>query len=109
MIEGPSGVVCYGEITPSRNVKVGSKIRKSYEIGTVKRVLKEGKERPDIPGHSTSMLHLELYKKGTRNFAHWSRLKKDPNLLDPTPYLINSKDFNGFLPEWENEKGEEVG
>ena len=55
-------------------------------IGTVLRVLKIDKGRP------TSMLHLELHKRGFIHGTHWIKGKeKSENLLDPTQYLIKSK------------------
>lgn len=85
MIEGKTGVVCYGELTPIDGLKVGDKVKTRQLIGNVKRVIKEGRERPDIPGHSPSMLHMELYPKG---ITHPS-CGFEPHLLDPTKYLFN--------------------
>lgn len=93
LIEGASGVVCYGEINPctSINAKVGANIKKGTWIGNVKRVLKEGKERPDIDGHSTSMLHMELYPHGY--YIPSDGWEKDVGILrDPTPFLLNAVD-----------------
>ena len=92
-VEGESGIVCYGEILPNPNLKIGDKIEVSSGliypnnlIGTVLRVLKKDKGRP------TSMLHLELHKKGFIHGTHWEKGKeKSENLLDPTQYLIKSK------------------
>lgn len=94
LIEGASGVVCYGEITPDSNIKVGDNVWTNERIGKVKRVLKEGKERPDIMGHSTSMLHLELYPHGKyKAFEEFGDNPDDFNILqDPTPYLLDSLD-----------------
>ena len=91
LIEGASGVVCYGEITP-HYMQVGKQIKQGDVIGNVKRVLKDGKERPDIAGHSTSMLHMEIYKHGIyRAFEEVGDNKSDWNdLIDPTQLLINS-------------------
>lgn len=91
LIEGASGVVCYGEITPNA-YDVGTKVHRGEQIGRVKRVLKPGKERPDIAGHSTSMLHLEMYRHGIyrafeevgENLSDWR------DLIDPTPFLFDS-------------------
>jgi len=93
LIEGASGVVCYGEITPSQFLKIGENVKQGQYIGRVKRVLKEGKERPDIAGHSISMLHIEMYKHGiTRAFEEVGENKSDWNdLIDPTQYLIGSE------------------
>lgn len=93
LIEGASGVVCYGEIDVSMGRNVGRRIERGEMIGGVKRVLKEGKERPDIEGHSTSMLHMEIYKHGIyRAFEEVGDNKSDWNdLIDPTPFLINAE------------------
>lgn len=53
LVEGKSGVICYGEIEPC--VNVGDLIWAGDTIG---KVLKKNKGRP------TTMLHLELYEKG---------------------------------------------
>ena len=94
LIEGATGVVCYGEMEPAPDMKIGNRILKGEHIGNVKRVLKPGKERPDIAGHSTSMLHMEIYKHGTyRAFEENSALGEisDWNVLvDPTPYLASA-------------------
>lgn len=82
MVQGKSGVVCYGELFPGC-WPVGERIHKGQLIGCVKRVLKPGKERPDIPGHSLSMLHLELWEDGVKEFKDWDDLL----IKDPTPYL----------------------
>lgn len=89
-IEGLSGVVNYGEITPNYNLKVGDKVKRGQYIGNVIPVLREGKERSDIPGHSRYMLHLELYKKGTKDVWRGWQLtdpKQPDELLDPTEHL----------------------
>jgi phosphopantothenoylcysteine decarboxylase len=95
LVEGASGVVCYGEITPANWITVGTQLKRGNALGNVKRVLKLGKERPDIDGHSTSMLHMEVYKHGIRK-----SFEEDPSLgelsdwnilIDPTPMLMNAK------------------
>lgn len=86
MVQGKSGVFNYGEIYATY-FQVGDEIRCGQEIGKVKRVLFEDKLRPHIPGHSTSMLHLELYKHGSKEPVEWLD-KKPPALLDPTPILL---------------------
>lgn len=92
LIEGASGVVCYGEMTPWHNLKIGSRVKKGTWLGNVKRVLPLHKARPDIDGHSTSMLHIEIYKHGIRRaFEEVGENKSDWNdLIDPTPFLLNS-------------------
>ncbi len=86
LVEGASGVVCYGEVEAFSNLKVGDVVKKYDVLATVVRVLKEGKERPDIPGHSTSMLHMELYPHGTTQPSSGF----EPHLQDPTPFLLES-------------------
>ncbi len=85
MVEGASGVVLYGEVDayvrPVWPVKAGSL------IGRVKRVLRS-EANPEIPGHLPSMLHMELYRAGTRKFAEWKLGEPQPeSLIDPTPLL----------------------
>lgn len=92
MVEGKTGVVCYGELTPKEGLKVGDRVKTGEYIGNVKRVIKEGRERPDIPGHSPSMLHMELYPKGT---THPS-CGFEPHLLDPTKYLLDAIGRNEY-------------
>lgn len=84
------GVVCYGEISVCPYLRAGDKISRRQLIGQVKRVLKPGKERPDIQGHSTSMLHLELYPETMDHASKSYEIDKD-NLLDPTPLLLEIK------------------
>lgn len=108
MIEGASGVVNYGEINPSA-IYVGAKIKRGNEIGWVKRVLFEDRLRPDIPGHRTSMLHLELHTNEAREFADWHDPKKNPTLLDPTPYLFSAENSPGNTLTWENAEEKTVG
>lgn len=89
LIEGASGVVCYGEVTASKYLQVGERVVAGNCIGYVTRVLKDGKERPDIPGHSTSMLHMELYPHGTRKAS--AKFEDSEDILrDPTQYLQES-------------------
>jgi phosphopantothenoylcysteine decarboxylase len=107
MVEGASGVINYGEI--ASNLKEGSLIRRGQEVGNVKRVLFKDRQRPDIPGHSTSMLHFELYRHGTRDYADWHDPEKNPDLLDPTPYLMQAVDAPQNTLTWGNEEGKTVG
>lgn len=91
LVEGESGVVCYGEVKPFEYVEVGLKIKKGENFACVAPVLLPGMERPDIPGHSRWMLHFELYKHGTRETARWHHDDlQDPNLLDPTEKLTEA-------------------
>jgi 3-polyprenyl-4-hydroxybenzoate decarboxylase len=95
LVEGPSGVLCYGEVFPLHSTHVGQELFKGQHFASVKRVLKEGKERSDIPGHSTSMLHVELYPHGTTTCSKNWELEahvRPSDLLDPTKLLIDSQD-----------------
>lgn len=88
LVEGASGVVGYGEVVPLPGLEVGCRVQRGEPIGRVAVVLKEGKERLDIPGHSRAMLHLELYRPGTRQSVAWGLDEGRPaDLLDPTPHL----------------------
>jgi len=81
-VEGASGVVCYGELTPLRSVRVGDQVKQGTCLGCVKRVLRRNKGRP------MTMLHLELYRPGTRESVWWHLGKDRPQeLLDPTGLL----------------------
>ena len=94
MVEGKSGVINYGEIQPHARVGhrplLGRKIEAGYCLGRVIPVLPPDKLRQDIPGHSCSMLHLELYEHGCREFAVWNLGEPRPKgLLDPTQLLFS--------------------
>lgn len=88
MIKGKSGFVNYGEM--STDLPVGHFVKKGDQIGVVKRVLFEHKKRWDIKGHSTSMLHIELYD-ALVDFAVWVH-ERPEHLLDPTLFLIESNE-----------------
>ena len=82
LVEGESGVICYGEIETT--LKRGQVVLAGDPIGFVKRVLKEDK------GTSTSMLHFELYRMGTRKTVWWYEgpmQGQGYDLLDPTELL----------------------
>ena len=83
MVEGESGVINYGEIIPDKNIKIGDVVQEGQLIGKVVPVLKKYKGRP------MNMLHLELYKQGTKeHLKEWSlSMDKPDNLLDPTILL----------------------
>lgn len=81
LVEGKSGVVLYGEISPS--VQTGSDITAGQIVGHIVQVLREDKGRP------MSMLHLELHAHGTRDCYEWAVDGDKPvSLQDPTPYLL---------------------
>jgi len=90
LIEGSSGVVCYGEIS-SMGIGLGDHVLRGMVIGHVLPVLPEGRTKENIPGHSRYMLHLELYELGTRESVWWKLDEEKPkNLLDPTHKLLES-------------------
>jgi flavoprotein len=86
LVEGETGVVCYGEIQTNR--KVGEYVQKGEHIANVKRVIKEGREHPEITGWSPSMLHLELYSSGVQKASSGFTAE----LRDPTPLLLDAYD-----------------
>jgi len=57
-VKGYTGVMCYGEVEPVEELKVGSKVYAGEHIANVKRVLKTDK------GKATSMLHFALHRHG---------------------------------------------
>ena len=91
LVEGASGVICYGEVKPS--VVVGQRVFKGMtQIGTVLRVIPpERPQHPEIHGWRPSMLHMEVYphgyykpSDGYGNSFHY--------LQDPTQFLIEAED-----------------
>jgi len=81
MVEGPTGVVCYGEVIAC--IDEGATVKAGDIVGCVKRVLKHDKGRP------MSMLHLELHAHGSRECPEWHETTGKPDtLLDPTPHLL---------------------
>jgi len=100
LVEGPSGIICYGEVAPRNDLKEGDHVSKGKHIATVVPVIPEGKDRPDIPGHSRSMLHIELYSSllSDTSRAVWEGWDlgspKPDKLLDPTPRLRRAKPFS---------------
>ena len=92
-VEDKTGVWLYGEIEPSAHIKVGVELDGGDLLGTVKRVLRNDKGRP------TSMLHLERYVHGCRDFAPvWYRGQaQPPQLLDPTQELAYFDNFDPWF------------
>jgi Membrane proteins related to metalloendopeptidases len=83
LVEGVSGVVCYGELRPMDWLEVGDRVSNGEMIGMVVPVLK--KDKGVTP---TSMLHFELYKPGTTSSVWWHHGEPQPEtLLDPTELL----------------------
>lgn len=97
LVEGVSGVVCYGEVKP-HNLTEGAKVVARQHIAHVAPVLGEHKVRPDILHHSRFMLHFELYEHGTDESVWWYKDDEKPsNLLDPTQKLLDSLGVNSFI------------
>jgi hypothetical protein len=87
MVEGASGVVCYGEVLP--RVKEGDHVVAMQVIATVLPVLREAKTNPP------AMLHLELYAPGIREPMWWKKGELQPKgLLDPTLLLQEARPNN---------------
>jgi phosphopantothenoylcysteine decarboxylase/phosphopantothenate--cysteine ligase len=85
---GNSGIVVYGEIEVFKDLEVGNIIKAGDSIGLVRTVIKHDKGRP------MSMLHLALHDKDTLHNGDWLIGESKPKgLLDPTQYLINSKEI----------------
>ena len=83
LVEHEDFTLNYGEIIPAKNLYEGQKIKEGDLLGKVKQVLKKDKGRP------RSMLHLEMYKKGTlKPASSWDLEKEKPEeLLNPTALL----------------------
>lgn len=83
LIEHNDFTINYGEIIPDKSLFVGKEVKEGDIIGEVKMVLKKDKGRPK------SMLHLEMYEKGTKEpIKEWALGEEKPHqLLDPTNYL----------------------
>ena len=84
MVEGKTGVIAYGEITPA--VSVGAEVKAGERIGVVDcPVLKKNKGKP------MTMLHLELYKHGARDTVWWHHDEPQPeSLLDPEVLFVRT-------------------
>lgn len=84
MIEGESGVIGYCELDPVPILKIGSFVNEGDIIGSIIPVLKKVK----ISEIGDSMLHVELYKYGTKEHVTWLiDTEKPEDLLDPR-YLL---------------------
>ena len=84
LVEGPSGVVVYGELAAS--VQKGQVVAAESIIGRIKTsLLRVFKGRP------MTMLHLELMRPGSQNPVWWRSTETQPSvLLDPTPQLVEA-------------------
>lgn len=102
LVEGPSGVVAYGEIAPLPGLQLGQVVEQGMRLGQVLTVLRHDKGRP------MTMLHLELYNEDTRTTVWWRPEDPKPaNLRDPTPFLeqaFYAQELRVILRRWrENE------
>ena len=89
LVEGTSGVVCYGEIKPCSELQVGNVVQRGSILGHVLPVLPDHKLRSDIDGHMVSMLHMELYPH--KRYKPSDGYEKDKgDLRDPTPWLMDA-------------------
>ena len=80
-VQGPSGVVVYGEIAP--HIKVGAAVQAGTLVGVVIPVLTKDKGRP------MAMLHLEAHTDGSTEAPEWLLDVPRPSVLrDPTPFLL---------------------
>ncbi len=83
LIKGISGVVVYGECSPS--VSIGDFVLAGQEIAKITTsVLKKDKGKP------TTMLHLELISHESLESCEAWLQEKPKNLLDPTEFLIQA-------------------
>ena len=100
LVRGASGVIVYGEVAPLAGelaVKEGTQIQRGQYFCQVVPVLPPEKLRPDIPGHSCSMLHVELYtdiypdlERGV--WEGWEIGHDKPDrLVNPTDRLLKAK------------------
>lgn len=84
MVRGASGVILYGELWYNV-LSPGVRVHRGSGLGRVARVIREGKEHPEITGWKPSMLHLELYRWDATEVLE----DFDGDILrDPTPYLL---------------------
>jgi hypothetical protein len=91
LVEGKSGVVCYGEISPEPYIEIGFFLNVGQTIGKIIPVFSKDRIRKDIIDHSNYMLHIELYAHGTTEPVWWNLNEEKPqNLLDPTIKLSES-------------------
>ena len=90
MVEGASGVICYGELMPAGNTQPGATVYAGNMLGLVLQVRKTDRGKP------MTMLHLELYKHGTIEPVWWMHNESIPvGLLDPTSFLVEAIDLVG--------------
>ncbi len=86
---GDGKIAVYGELRRPK-LKMGQKLKNGQIVGYVARV-SWTRHQPDRK--KRSMLHFELYRKGTKKTVEWwsKNRKKPKNLLNPTNYLKGCK------------------
>lgn len=86
LISGRSGVVCYGNINPDANLKVGSKVFRGDSIGFVTPFF----SKPSKANYGETRLRIELYRQGTNRRPTWHANNHGgpKNLLNPIPHLL---------------------
>lgn len=95
LIETSKGVINYGELIPSNDLKIGQKVFEGQTIGYATKVLKKDKGRP------MTMLHLEMYTNGTKKaLSSWDlEMDRPSSLLNPTYFLIEAALENHLFSE----------
>lgn len=82
-------VILFGEVLPGSWVAIGANIGSRVERG-------QPIARVGVNPGGSSMLHYEMYTRGTRKNSRWYAGKTPPpNLLDPTRYLQAAKAIDG--------------
>jgi murein DD-endopeptidase MepM/ murein hydrolase activator NlpD len=87
-VEGDSGVVVYCNVMEREDLRPGIGVAAGEVIGKVIKINKSEK-------NEVCMLHLELYRSGTRKRVIWSYQYPKPDcLLDPSNYLISTLTYS---------------
>jgi murein DD-endopeptidase MepM/ murein hydrolase activator NlpD len=85
MVDHGDVVINYGEV--DKTLPSGLKIGKTVEPGQL--IAYVGRNPK-----GSSMLHFEMYKKGTKHAMQWFKGKKTPDeILNPTKYLLHLRDL----------------
>lgn len=89
LVKGRTGVIVYGEIQPSRQLKVGDRVGSGMPIGSVIPVIKNIKDTTISP----TMLHVELLAHYRTEEAPMvkNNLQFPSFVYDPTMLLIQLK------------------
>jgi hypothetical protein len=91
LVKDEDGYYVYGELNSP--LQKGDKVRAGDKIAELTPVLTPDKFRPDIPGHSVTMLHLERWDNTydpSTGWSSWATRDSRPKYLkDPTLDLVN--------------------